>query len=253
MNWLQAAQVGIDAEKRRNEEANRKRREKAWLVSEYGKLGFIIFYLRSYVSSLNLMESFPNDMIVVILKDHIFKDDHQRLHYYFFPKWGKMIRSPFRFHLERCSPYQNRHQRPLIPMHDLSLHDYELIIQKRYISLMTRSTSRDSRDFRLDLDLSLAPQGIYVSSFEDFLEGVNSFDKFQSRLLEVWNVPLETLNGWNPYTSDLPDIFDPRPLSADEHGQLVRGFYKMHQFWEVIYTIRGMIYLPEFIPLRWTS
>ncbi len=234
MDWLQAAKKVIDAENHR--------KEKTRLVSLHGKLGFIIFYLESYISSLELMGDFPYDMVFEIIKYYVLRDAGKARYYYYFPLHGKMLDSPFGLHLD-C------YKGPDDPSYDRTFDYYDMFIEESCIGI---DITGDLGNLGLFLDLSECP-GSQIRTLEDFLEGIDSFEKFQSQLLKAWNVSIETLvKDWDFISIDLPIIFDPKPLTCDD-GSLITGvsFHKMRLFWQIIYTIRGMIYLPKLIPPLW--
>jgi hypothetical protein len=236
MSWVQIAKRGIDAEKERKLLRNQQLQRKHDLVRYYGKWGFIISYLENYIEELNIQMKLPIEVIILILKILVDDNDPKRERYYYLPLHGYMISSPFRYYMQRFSPYDNKYLRPNGPMHDLSLHRYTLIIEEDYIALHTISTSTRSRDFKVDLDLGWSSSNILpTKSFRNFLKGINCFEQFQAKLFKMWNITDQAIDEWCPHMYILPDIFDPRPN---------RKFYKMHQMWGVLYTIRAMIDFP---------
>ena len=236
MNWVQIAKKGIDAEIERKNLRYQHIQRKNALVQCYGKWGFLISYIEEYSEVLNPEMRLSVDIILVILKMLVHDNNPERVRYYYVPFEGRMNSSPFRYYMERFSPYENMHLSPIGPMHDLSLHHYKLFIEESYIVLHTISTSSRSRDFRIYLDLGLLRSDILpLKTFKYLLKDISCFEQFQAKLFKIWNVTDEILDNWCPFGNIVPDIFDPRPN---------KKFYKMHQMWAVIYTIRGMIDFP---------
>lgn len=237
MNWINTAIKGHILDQQRQKIRDQNRRRKRDLVNFYGKWGFIISYLENYVEVLIPHLKLPIEVILGILKMLVNDNDPKRERYYYIPFCGRMISSPFRHHMERFSPYNNKYLTPITPMHDLSLHRYILTIREDYISLQTISESNKSRDFKVDLDLGLLRSNISkVEYLKSFLKNINCFEQFKVKLFKIWNVKDEDIDKWCIIgINKLPNIFDPRPN---------KNFYKMKQLWGVIYTVRGMIDFP---------
>lgn len=236
MSWLQIAQKGQMAYQARNSHRLKLLKRKDDLVREFGKWGFLISVIENYSEDLNPQIKLPIEVIIMILKMLVDDDDPKRELYHYLPTEGKMNRSPFRFNMTRFAPYQNKYLKPAAPMHDLSRHRYKLTISDSYICLQTTSDDQKiSRDFKVALDLKWNPldnKSLEIKKFSHFLKGISCFEQFKAKLFKTWKITDQSLLAWS-YDSLLPDVLDPR-----------NDFYKMRQFWGVIYTIRGMIDFP---------
>lgn len=243
MSWVSAAHRGNDAERLRIEQKKNYLIREKFLVNSFGKFGFIISWIESYASKLESSIIFPIEIIVYILKMLVFDNDHTRTIYFYLGRTiprdinqtyeGKMLSSPFRFNMIRFSPYINSYRRPPSPMHDLSMHNYTLVLRSHRISLQTVSKDqKKSSDFKVELDLTLVRKDIELS-LQKILVNINCFEQFKVKLMDIFDVTDIILYNNDPYHRISPDILDPR-----------NDFYKMRQLWGVIYTVRGMIDFP---------